>query len=49
MQNAAFQAAGLDWSYELLDVPANGLAGAMATVRSKDSAARTSPFHTNRQ
>ena len=38
MQNAAFQAAGLDWSYELLDVPAAELAGAMAIVRSKDSA-----------
>jgi shikimate dehydrogenase len=38
MQNAAFQAAGLDWSYELLDVPAAELAGAIATVRSKDSA-----------
>src|SRR5438094_5915547 len=38
MQNAAFRAAGLDWSYELLDVPASELVGAIATVRLKDSA-----------
>jgi hypothetical protein len=38
MQNAAFGAAGLDWSYELLDVPPAELADAMATVRSKVSA-----------
>jgi shikimate dehydrogenase len=38
MQNAAFQAAGLDWSYELLDAPPAELAAAMAKVRSKDSA-----------
>lgn len=38
MQNAAFQAAGMDWSYEVLDVLPADLAGAMATVRSKDSA-----------
>jgi shikimate dehydrogenase len=38
MQNAAFRAAGLDWTYELLDVPPAELANALATVRSKDSA-----------
>jgi shikimate dehydrogenase len=38
MQNAAFRAAGLDWSYEVLDMPPAELADAMATVRSKDSA-----------
>ncbi len=39
MHNAAFRAAGLDgWSYELLDVPPAALAGAIATVRGKDSA-----------
>ena len=39
MHNAAFRAVGLDgWSYELLDVPPSGLAGALDTVRSKESA-----------
>lgn len=38
MQNAAFRAAGLDWTYELLDVPPEELAGAMNKVRGKDSA-----------
>jgi shikimate dehydrogenase len=38
MQNAGFRAAGLDWTYELLDVPPAELANALATVRSKDSA-----------
>src|ERR1700730_17385281 len=33
MQNAAFKAAGLtDWSYELFDVPPEGLAGAAAAL-----------------
>jgi shikimate dehydrogenase len=38
MQNAGFRAAGLDWTYELLDVPPGELLNALATVRSKDSA-----------
>jgi len=38
MQNAGFRAAGLDWSYELLDVPPAELLKALGTVRSKDSA-----------
>jgi shikimate dehydrogenase len=37
MQNAAFRDARLDWSYELLDVAPEDLAGAIATVRSTDS------------
>lgn len=38
MQNAAFKALGLDWSYELLDVPAEGLAAAIARLRDPDIA-----------
>jgi shikimate dehydrogenase len=38
MQNAAFQATGLDWTYELLDVPPDQLPRAMSAVRGKDSA-----------
>ena len=38
MHNAGFRAAGLDWTYELLDVPADELEAALTTVRSKDSA-----------
>ena len=38
MHNAAFRATGLDWTYELLDVPGDELDEAMALVRSKDSA-----------
>jgi shikimate dehydrogenase len=33
MQTAAFRAAGLEWTYELLDVPPEGLAGAVAGLR----------------
>ncbi len=33
MHNAAFRALGLDWSYELLDVPPDGLADAVARLR----------------
>ena len=36
MQTAAFAAAGLDWTYELLDVPRGGLNEAIATLRAKD-------------
>ena len=38
MHNAAFRAAGLDWTYELLDVPAEELDLALERVRDKDSA-----------
>ncbi len=38
MHNAAFRAVGLDWTYELLDVPSEGLPAAMEQVRDKDSA-----------
>ena len=38
MHNAAFRAAGLDWTYELLDVPAESLRVALDQVRGKDSA-----------
>ena len=38
MHNAAFRATGLDWTYELLDVPAGELDAAIAKLRSKDSA-----------
>jgi len=38
MHNAAFRAAGLDWTYELLDVPAETLGAALDRVRGKDSA-----------
>ena len=36
MQTAAFAAAGLDWTYELLDVPPEGLNDAIASLRAKD-------------
>jgi shikimate dehydrogenase len=36
MQNAAFQAQGLDWTYELLDVPPPDLSGALARLREGD-------------
>jgi shikimate dehydrogenase len=38
MHNAAFHALGLDWSYELLDVPSAGLAAAVARLREPDVA-----------
>jgi shikimate dehydrogenase len=39
MQNAAFQALGMDdWSYELLDVPPDGLAAAVEGLRAHDVA-----------
>lgn len=38
MHNAAFRALGLDWSYELLDVPAEGLSAAFIALRAKDCA-----------
>jgi shikimate dehydrogenase len=38
MQNAAFRAAGLDWTYEVLDVPPSELGAAIVRVRSEDSA-----------
>src|SRR2546427_2994735 len=38
MHNAAFQVLGLDWTYELLDVPAAGLAAAVERLRSSDVA-----------
>jgi len=39
MQNAAFQALGMDdWSYELLDVPPEGLASAVEGLRAQDVA-----------
>src|SRR5262249_52992306 len=39
MHSAAFQAAGLDgWTYELADVPPDGLAGAVAALRSPGAA-----------
>ena len=39
MQNAAFHALGMDdWSYELLDVPPDGLRAAVAGLRSPDVA-----------
>jgi len=37
MQNAAFRALGLDWSYELLDVPAAELRGALDRLRARDA------------
>jgi shikimate dehydrogenase len=36
MQNSAFQAVGLNWSYELLDVPPEGLGAAVRGLRSPD-------------
>lgn len=38
MQNAGFAALGLDWTYELLDVPAEGLHDAVAALRAPDVA-----------
>jgi shikimate dehydrogenase len=38
MHNAAFSAIGLDWTYELLDVPPSELAAAVARLRSPDVA-----------
>jgi shikimate dehydrogenase len=37
MHNAAFDALGLDWSFELLDIPPGELPGAMARLRSADA------------
>jgi shikimate dehydrogenase len=38
MQSAAFASAGLDWSYELRDIPAEGLPAALAALRTPDYA-----------
>jgi shikimate dehydrogenase len=38
MHNAAFRALGMDWRYELLDVPPEGLTGALTTLRGQDVA-----------
>lgn len=38
MHNAAFQALGLEWSYELLDAPPEALAAAVARLREPDVA-----------
>jgi shikimate dehydrogenase len=38
MHNAAFRALGLDWSYELLDVPPDELPVAVARLRLQDAA-----------
>jgi shikimate dehydrogenase len=38
MHNAAFRALGLDWSYELLDVPTDDLRTAVARLREQDVA-----------
>jgi shikimate dehydrogenase len=38
MQQAAFDALGLDWAYELLDVPANALHDAVGALRAPDVA-----------
>jgi shikimate dehydrogenase len=38
MQNAAFKAAGLEWTYALLDVPPDQVAAALEKVRGKDCA-----------
>jgi shikimate dehydrogenase len=38
MQTAGFVALGLDWSYELLDVPREELRGAVASLRAPDVA-----------
>lgn len=38
MHNAAFAAVGLDWTYELLDIPADGLRGAVERLRESDVA-----------
>src|SRR5713226_5943178 len=37
MQNAAFGALGLDWTYELLDIPPGDLPGAMRRLRSPEA------------
>lgn len=36
MQTAAFLASGLDWTYELLDIPPEGIPEAIASLRAKD-------------
>ena len=38
MQNAAFHAAGFDWTYELLDVPGDQLGRAVDSLRAQDVA-----------
>ena len=38
MHNAAFKALGLDWSYELLDVPSDQLPSAVRRLRADDAA-----------
>lgn len=38
MHNAAFRALGLDWTYELLDVPPTGLSAALEGLRQVDVA-----------
>lgn len=38
MQNAGFAAIGLEWTYDLLDVPADGLRQAVAGLRAPDVA-----------
>jgi shikimate dehydrogenase len=38
MHNAAFKALGLDWTYELLDVPSLALPEAIARLRASDTA-----------
>jgi shikimate dehydrogenase len=38
MHNAAFEALGMDWTYELLDVPAAGLPAAIEGLRGPDVA-----------
>ena len=38
MQSAAFRAAGLDWTYDLLDVPPEALAEAILQLRAPDAA-----------
>jgi shikimate dehydrogenase len=38
MHNAAFSALGLDWTYELLDVPAGALSAAIERLRAPDVA-----------
>ena len=37
MQNAAFEALGLDWTYEMLDIPPDQLPEAMRRLRSADA------------
>lgn len=38
MQNAAFHSLGMDWTYELLDVPPGGLGDAVRSLRLRDVA-----------